>query len=103
MALPGHYVMALPVTMLWPCLDTMLWPCLDTMLWPCHATIMALPLCCGPACHYVMAHGAINHSETNISIIESTDKGFPEILSWIIIVSDKMPFGPRPLISFRHE
>ena len=67
------------------CLVTMLWPCLDTMLWPCLATIMALPLCCGPACHYVMAHGAINHSETNISIIESTDKGFPEILSWVII------------------
>ena len=23
--------------------------------------------------------------ETNISIIEGTDKGFPEILSWVII------------------
>ena len=52
--------------MLWPCHATMLRPSLVTMLWP--------------------ARPRGNKSfETNISIIESTDKGFPEILSWVII------------------
>ena len=69
MALPGHYVMALPghYVMALPChyygLATMLRPCLS--------------LCYGPRGN--------KSFETNISIIESTDKGFPEILSWIII------------------
>ena len=63
----------------------MLWPCLATIM----AYVMALP------CHYAAALPVTmlwparprgNKSfETNISIIESTDKGFPEILSWVII------------------
>ena len=93
MALPGHYVMALPGHYV--------------MALPCHyyghATMLAMPLCCDPACHYVMAHGEINHSKPTSLSLKALIKGFQRSSLGLSLVSDKMPFGPRPLISFRHE
>ena len=50
------------------------------------AYVMALPCHYAAAqpCHYVSPRGNKTF-ETNNTIIEVTDKGFPEILSWVII------------------